>query len=68
MATYLGNLVRVLFIVLTLHEWGKDSLFLAHTLVGRVIFFLIVVGIYWAVLTGPTLSQIRTGLKFKPAT
>ncbi|TMC49095.1 MAG: hypothetical protein E6J26_10480 [Chloroflexi bacterium] len=67
-ATYLGNLVRVLFIVLTLHEWGKDSLFLAHTLVGRVIFFLIVVGIYWAVLTGPTLTQIRSGLKFKPAT
>ena len=55
-------------IVLTLHEWGKDSLFLAHTLVGRVIFFLIVVGIYWAVLTGPTLTQIRSGLKFKPAT
>jgi exosortase family protein XrtG len=66
-ATYLGNLVRVLFIVLTLHEWGKDSLFLAHTLVGRVIFFFIVVGIYWVVLTGPTLKQIRLNLQYSAA-
>ena len=66
-ATYLGNLVRVLFIVITLHEWGKDSLFLAHTLVGRVIFFIIVIAIYWAVLTGPTLTQLRTRLQYSRA-
>ena len=66
-ATYVGNLVRVLFIVITLHQWGKDSLFLAHTLVGRVIFFVVVIAIYWAVLTGPTLRQLRTSLQYNRA-
>jgi len=62
MATYAGNLIRVLFIVFTLHYMGKDAVFLAHTLVGRVIFFCIVVLIYWLVLTWPTLDLVRANL------
>lgn len=61
-ATYVGNLIRVLFIVFTLHYMGKDAIFLAHTLVGRILFFGIVVLIYWLVLTWPTLDQVRANL------
>lgn len=66
-ATYVGNLARVLFIVVTLHYLGKDTLFLAHTLVGRVFFFLIVVAIYWVIFTQPTLRQIRAALQARLA-
>jgi exosortase family protein XrtG len=66
-ATYLGNLLRILFIVMTLHFLGKDTLFLAHTLVGRVFFFFIVIAIYWAVFTQPTLRQLRATLQARLA-
>ncbi len=65
--TYAGNLLRILFIVATLHFLGKDTLFLAHTLVGRVFFFFVVVAIYWVIFTQPTLKQIRATLQARMA-
>ncbi len=67
LATYVGNLIRVLFIVMTLHAWGKASLFVAHTVIGRIIFFFFIVVIYWAVLTRPTLWQVRAHLLARQA-
>jgi exosortase family protein XrtG len=61
--TFIGNLARVLFIVMTLHQLGKSSLFLAHSLFGRVLFFVVVIAIYWVVLTAPTMQQIRARLE-----
>lgn len=61
--TQLANLIRLLFIVATLHFLGKDALFIAHTIVGRLVFFAAIVLIYWHVLTAPTLSTIRTKLQ-----
>jgi len=62
LATFFGNLVRLLFIVLTLAYLGKDTLFLSHTVIGRIIFFLFVVIIFWTLITRPTLQQIRADL------
>jgi exosortase family protein XrtG len=67
LATYAGNLIRVLFIVVTLHQLGKDSLFLAHTVIGRIIFFFFIVLIYWVVLTRPTLQRVRDNLLARQA-
>ena len=61
--TFIGNLVRVLFIVVTLYALGKSSLFLAHSLFGRVFFFGVVIFIYWFVLTAPTMQQLRARLE-----
>lgn len=57
--TYVANLVRVLFIVLVLHYFGKRSIFVAHTILGRVIFFAAVALLYWWLLTRPTIEVIR---------
>ena len=61
--THLANLVRLLFIIATLHYLGKDALFMAHTVVGRVVFFVAVVAIYWRVLTVPTIAAVRRKLQ-----
>ncbi|MEE8347490.1 MAG: hypothetical protein V3S20_09090 [Dehalococcoidia bacterium] len=56
-ATFLANVIRILFIVTTLHYMGKDTLFLAHTVLGRAVFFVMVILIYWFAFTLPTLRM-----------
>lgn len=60
--TYLANVVRLMIIVLTLHEAGKDSLLISHTIVGRAVFFVLVVAIYWYLMTRPTLRTVKRKL------
>ncbi|MEW6092740.1 MAG: hypothetical protein AB1531_02130 [Chloroflexota bacterium] len=62
LATYIGNIVRILFIVIALAYMGKASLFISHTIIGRIIFFLFVVAIFWIIITRPTLDRIRKNL------
>ena len=57
--TYLANVVRLMVIVATLHYMGKSSLLISHTIIGRAVFFALVVAIYWFLMTRPTLRTIR---------
>ncbi len=57
-ATYVANVVRISFIVASLHWGGKDLLFISHTVVGRALFFVMVVAIFWFVISLPTLRTI----------
>ena len=57
-ATYMANVVRIAFIVSSLHWLGKDVLFISHTVLGRAIFFVMVVAIFWYVLSLPTLRTV----------
>ena len=61
-ATFIANVVRMLAIVTILHWGGKDTLFLAHTIVARGLFFGIIVLVYWFILTKPTVSTIKHNL------
>ena len=58
-ATYLANLVRISFIVATLHWGGKEWLFISHTILGRLIFFALMVAIFWLIFSLPTLRTVR---------
>ena len=60
--TYAANIVRLLVIVATLHLLGKDSLLISHTIIGRAVFFVGVILIYWYFLTRPTLKSVRKKL------
>ncbi len=60
--TYVANIVRLLVIVAALHFLGKDSLLVSHTIIGRAVFFLGVILIYWFLLTRPTLGAVRKKL------
>lgn len=66
--TYAANIIRLLVIVATLHFFGKDSLLISHTIIGRAVFFIGVIGIYWFLLTRPTLSAVRAKLDREMAT
>lgn len=57
--TYLANVVRLMIIVMTLHNVGKSSLLISHTIIGRAVFFVLVVAIYWYLMTRPTLRSVR---------
>lgn len=56
--TFGANIIRVLSIILILHVFGKQSIFIAHTIIGRMIFFILVAGIYWCILTRGTVKVI----------
>jgi exosortase family protein XrtG len=61
-ATLAANTVRVFVIALMLHYGGKEALVLAHTYVGKLLFFVLMVGIVWALLTAPMLRTLARAL------
>jgi exosortase family protein XrtG len=56
-ATWMANVVRILAITFLLHDLGKSALVLAHTYVGKAIFFIMTVAIYWYLITGPSVRR-----------
>ncbi len=67
-ATYAANIIRLTVIIGTLHWFGKDSLFIAHTIVGRAVFFILIVAIFWFVITAPTMRSVAKKLRTDMAT
>lgn len=65
LGTYLINLLRLLLIIGMVNTWGRDVIFIAHALVGRVIFFALVVILYWYLITRPTLSLLNREVKVR---
>jgi len=61
-ATFLMNIARIVIIVATIHFGGKSAIYIAHTVVGRAIFFLMVIALYWYVFTRATSLAIRRRL------
>ncbi len=61
--TYLANIGRMLVIIFLLHRMGKDWLLFAHTLVGKFVFFALVIAMYWYLLTLPTIVNLAHRLK-----
>ena len=60
--TYIANIIRLMIIVATLHLLGKESLLISHTIIGRAVFFVAVIAIYWYLLTRPTLGAVKKKL------
>ncbi|HBV96878.1 MAG: hypothetical protein JL50_15145 [Peptococcaceae bacterium BICA1-7] len=56
---YVINLVRLIIIVLIMSYFGRDSIFIAHTLFGRMIFFGLLILIYWLIFTRASLLIIK---------
>ena len=61
--TWGANLTRMLLIAAMLHYFGKEVLVLAHTFLGKLIFFLLTLAIYWVIITLPTLNGLAARLK-----
>lgn len=59
LALFFANLVRLLIIVLVLNSSGRDSMYIAHTVIGRLVFFFLIIIVYWYIFTRPALAQVR---------
>ncbi len=54
LASWAANVVRLFVIVVLLHLYGKEALVLAHTFVGKLVFFVLTIAIYWYLITRPS--------------
>jgi exosortase family protein XrtG len=59
LALFVINLIRLYTIVLVINFGGRDTLYVAHTLIGRLVFFMLVIVVYWYLFTRPSLQRIR---------
>lgn len=62
-ATAGANVVRILTIILILHLFGKRSILIAHTVVGRIVFFALTAALYWFTLSKPTIRILAGSLQ-----
>jgi len=61
-ATYGINLIRILVIVGLVAAFGESWTFVAHAVIGRLVFFVMTVGVYWFLLTRPTIRVVAESL------
>lgn len=59
LAMWIANILRMLVIVVMLNQFGKEALVLAHMYVGKAVFFVLVILIFWFIITRPTLKQLQ---------
>lgn len=58
-AMWAANILRMLVIVVMLNQFGKEALVLAHMYVGKAVFFVLVILIFWFIITRPTLKYLQ---------
>ncbi len=59
--TLLSNALRISVICTMIHFLGTDYYYLAHTVVGRIIFYVLQVILYFFVFTKPHVLKMKTG-------
>lgn len=62
-ATFLINLARLTVIIAMVAILGKPAVPVAHAVVGRLVFFVGVVFVYWRMMTMPTLRIVKRDLE-----
>ena len=59
--TLLTNALRIAVICTMIHFLGTDYYYVAHTIVGRIVFYVLQVILYFFVFTKPHVLKMRTG-------
>lgn len=59
MSVFLINLLRLLVVIAAINQGGRSLSFIAHTVFGRLVFFILIVVLYWYLLTRPSLQKTR---------
>ncbi|MGX6428723.1 exosortase family protein XrtG [Levilactobacillus yonginensis] len=54
---YLANVIRLLLVVILVHFGGANWFFTAHTIIGRLVFYCLIIMLYYNVFTYSQLSQ-----------
>ena len=58
-AMWCANIIRMLVIVVMLNRFGKEALVLAHMYIGKAVFFVLVIAIFWFIITRTTLKDLH---------
>lgn len=61
-ATWIINLLRILLIIAIIAFMGTGWVFQAHAIFGRVFFFVATIGLYWYLVTRPTITIVGNRL------
>ena len=59
--TILTNALRITIICVFIHFCGTDFYYVAHTFIGRIIFYVLQVILYFYVFTRPQIKRTKTG-------
>lgn len=54
---YLSNVLRLMLVIIMVHFGGAGLFYLAHSIIGRIVFYLLVITLYYNVFTYSRLSQ-----------
>ncbi|MFZ5634890.1 MAG: exosortase family protein XrtG [Bacillota bacterium] len=60
---YAINVLRLMLIIMIIHWGGRSMIFIAHTLLGRLFFFFLIIALYWHVFTRPSLMKARENVE-----
>lgn len=58
---FVANIIRLLSICFIIHQFGNESYYLAHTIVGRLIFYAISISLYFYVFTRRQIKRQNVG-------
>ena len=59
--TMLTNALRIAVICTMIHFLGTDYYYVAHTIVGRIVFYVLQVILYFVIFTKPHVLKMKTG-------
>jgi exosortase family protein XrtG len=57
----LSNILRLFVISILIHNYGNSIFYFAHTIFGRIIFYLLTIILYYFVFTKPQISRQKVG-------
>ncbi|MGN0480148.1 MAG: exosortase family protein XrtG [Lachnospiraceae bacterium] len=58
---FLSNIVRIFIICMSVYFWGSSAYFIAHTIIGRLVFYALSVALYYIVFTRAQIIRQRIG-------
>lgn len=58
---FMFNVIRIFIICMSIYFWGSDAYYVAHTIVGRILFYILSVCLYYYVFTRAHIIRQRIG-------
>lgn len=53
----MANLIRLMSVIMLVHFFGADIFFFAHSILGRIIFYVLIITLYYNVFTFSQISH-----------
>lgn len=61
MCIFLFNVIRILVICAIIYKFGSDSYYVAHTIIGRIVFYVLSILLYYYVFTRQQILKQKIG-------